>query len=210
MTGGRHEYDCTSDFVHSCVLERPYFTGKERDTESGNDYFGARYYASTVGRFLSPDWAAQAQPIPYAKLDNPQTLNLYSYVGNNPLSQVDADGHFASPWHFLLTFVAAVVTGHDPITAAKLGVQNALVDVGTQGPGPADTHIHDMGAVGESPQQAYDGTVQTLAGEQAAGNQAAVQHTVQDGYASGHEYSTWPGSFAALPPGGERKHEIGD
>ena len=32
------------------------FTGKERDSESGNDYFGARYYASTMGRFLSPDW----------------------------------------------------------------------------------------------------------------------------------------------------------
>jgi hypothetical protein len=30
-------------------------TGKERDSESGNDYFGARYYASTMGRFLSPD-----------------------------------------------------------------------------------------------------------------------------------------------------------
>jgi hypothetical protein len=33
-------------------------TGKERDTESGNDYFGARYYASSMGRWLSPDWSA--------------------------------------------------------------------------------------------------------------------------------------------------------
>jgi len=68
-------------------------TGKERDAESGNDYFGARYYASTVGRFLSPDWAAKAEPVPYASLDDPQSLNLYSYVRNNPLSRVDADGH---------------------------------------------------------------------------------------------------------------------
>ena len=51
-------------------------TGKERDTESGNDYFGARYYASSMGRFLSPDWSAKAEPVPYAKLDNPQSLNL--------------------------------------------------------------------------------------------------------------------------------------
>src|ERR1039458_3841397 len=43
--------------------------GKERDTESGNDYFGARYYSSTVGRFMSPDWGAQEEPVPYAKLD---------------------------------------------------------------------------------------------------------------------------------------------
>jgi len=31
-----------------------HFTGKERDTESGNDYFDARYYSSAMGRFLSP------------------------------------------------------------------------------------------------------------------------------------------------------------
>ena len=69
-------------------------TGKERDAESGNDYFSARYYASSMGRFMSPDWSAKLMPVPYAKLDNPQTLNLYAYVGNNPLSRIDADGHY--------------------------------------------------------------------------------------------------------------------
>jgi RHS repeat-associated protein len=68
-------------------------TGKERDAESGNDYFGARYYASSMGRFLSPDWSAKIAPVPYAKLDNPQSLNLYSYMLNNPLRGVDPDGH---------------------------------------------------------------------------------------------------------------------
>jgi RHS repeat-associated protein len=70
-----------------------HFTGKERDAESGNDYFGARYYSSTVGRFMSPDWSVQVEPVPYAKLDDPQSLNLYAYVGNNPLRTVDPDGH---------------------------------------------------------------------------------------------------------------------
>ncbi|MGA7317477.1 MAG: RHS repeat-associated core domain-containing protein [Silvibacterium sp.] len=73
-----------------------HFTGKERDAESGNDYFGARYYASNAGRFMSPDWSAQAEPVPYAKLDDPQSLNLYAYVANNPLSRVDPDGHCGS------------------------------------------------------------------------------------------------------------------
>ena len=73
-----------------------HFTGKERDTESGNDYFGARYYASSMGRFMSPDWSAKAEPVPYAKLGNPQSLNLYSYMLNNPLSGVDPDGHAGS------------------------------------------------------------------------------------------------------------------
>ena len=70
-----------------------HFTGKERDTESGNDYFGARYYNSAMGRFMSPDWSAKIMPVPYAKLDNPQSLNLYAYVGNNPLTRFDPDGH---------------------------------------------------------------------------------------------------------------------
>jgi RHS repeat-associated protein len=70
-----------------------HFTGKERDTESGNDYFEARYYSSAMGSFMSPDWSAKEEPVPYAKLDNPQTLNLYAYVGNNPLIRVDSDGH---------------------------------------------------------------------------------------------------------------------
>jgi RHS repeat-associated protein len=73
-------------------------TGKERDSESGNDYFGARYYASNMGRFMSPDWSAKEEPVPYAKLDDPQTLNLYSYVGNNPLTKTDPDGHFEAEW----------------------------------------------------------------------------------------------------------------
>ncbi|MDR3573594.1 MAG: RHS repeat-associated core domain-containing protein, partial [Anaerolineaceae bacterium] len=48
-----------------------HFTGKERDTESGNDYFGARYYSSAMGRFMSPDWNESPVAIPYADLSNP-------------------------------------------------------------------------------------------------------------------------------------------
>jgi len=69
------------------------FTGKERDAESGLDYFGARYYASGMGRWMSPDWAKTPEGVPYADLSNPQSLNLYGYVGNNPLSRKDDDGH---------------------------------------------------------------------------------------------------------------------
>jgi RHS repeat-associated protein len=50
------------------LFSRSRFTGKERDTESGNDYFGARYYASSMGRFMSPDWDSKPQAVPYASL----------------------------------------------------------------------------------------------------------------------------------------------
>jgi RHS repeat-associated protein len=69
------------------------FTGKERDAETGLDYFGARYFSGAQGRFTLPDWSAKPQPVPYANLEDPQTLNLYGYVRNNPLSKTDLDGH---------------------------------------------------------------------------------------------------------------------
>src|SRR5262249_8957956 len=69
------------------------FTGKERDSESGLDYFGARYCSNGLGRWISADWSATPVPVPYADLTDPQTLNLYGYVGGNPASKADADGH---------------------------------------------------------------------------------------------------------------------
>jgi RHS repeat-associated protein len=64
-----------------------HFTGKERDTESGLDYFGARYLASSMGRFSSPDDGSDQDP------SNPQSWNLYAYTRNNPLVNTDPTGH---------------------------------------------------------------------------------------------------------------------
>ena len=69
------------------TVNRFKFTGKERDGESGLDYFGARYYGSSMGRFMSPDPLLNS-----GRPDNPQTWNRYSYVLNNPLKMVDPTG----------------------------------------------------------------------------------------------------------------------
>jgi RHS repeat-associated protein len=69
------------------------FTSKERDAESGLDYFEARYYENALGRFVTPDWSQVIAPIPYADLGDPQSLNLYSYVRNAPTSRADPNGH---------------------------------------------------------------------------------------------------------------------
>ncbi len=81
-------------------------SGKERDAETGLDYFLARYYSGAQGRFISPDeWKGGPDdaltgrdiippgPLPYADIANPQTLNKYTYTINNPLRYVDPDGH---------------------------------------------------------------------------------------------------------------------
>jgi RHS repeat-associated protein len=71
------------------------FTGKERDTETNLDYFGARYYSNGLARFITPGWAAKATAVPYADFADPQSLNLYTYVRNIPTTRVDAEGHCA-------------------------------------------------------------------------------------------------------------------
>ena len=78
----------------------------ERDAETGLDWFESRYYSSAQGRFTSPDEfkggfldaftgqaAFQPGPLPYADIGDPQTLNKYAYVRNNPLRYTDPNGH---------------------------------------------------------------------------------------------------------------------
>jgi RHS repeat-associated protein len=77
------------------------FTGKERDSETGLDYFGARYFASAQGRFTSPDplvWTEwqrgdnSHQEMFTDFIANPQNFNQYAYVLNNPLASTDPSG----------------------------------------------------------------------------------------------------------------------
>lgn len=76
-------YDCPVQ--HASFAYK--FTGKERDSETGLDYFGARYYGSSLGRFTSPDPMLNS-----AKPWDPQSWNRYAYALNNPLAIVDPTG----------------------------------------------------------------------------------------------------------------------
>jgi RHS repeat-associated protein len=70
------------------------FTSKERDSESGLDYFGARYYSSAQGRFTSCDPSGKS-----IQFTDPQTWNRYSYVLNNPLMYIDPQGKWPTKIH---------------------------------------------------------------------------------------------------------------
>ncbi len=61
------------------------FTGYERDPETGNDYAFARYYNPRLGRFMTPDPLGGGN-------DDPQSLNRYAYVRNDPMNLVDPSG----------------------------------------------------------------------------------------------------------------------
>jgi RHS repeat-associated protein len=107
---GRYDYEPFGAELsrnHQGGSVRQKFASKERDSETGLDYFTARYYASSQGRFTSPDefkggpaelfllgsGDPERQALPYAEIANPQTLNKYQYCLNNPLRYVDPTGH---------------------------------------------------------------------------------------------------------------------
>jgi len=69
------------------TLEKFQYTGQEKDQETGLNYYGARYYDPHLQHFTQPD---DIIPNPY----DPQSLNRYSYVENNPIKYTDPTGHF--------------------------------------------------------------------------------------------------------------------
>jgi RHS repeat-associated protein len=66
------------------------FTGKERDAETGQDYFEARYLRATAGRFSTVDPAMTVRD----NLPDPQRWNRYAYVRANPLRYTDPTGMY--------------------------------------------------------------------------------------------------------------------
>jgi RHS repeat-associated protein len=90
------------------------FTGKERDVETGLYNFGARYYHEAHGRFMSVDPTKLAR----GRLGDPQRLNLYSYVRNNPLLYIDPDGEELKLYIFNNS-------GYSDAVMAKVGHQMA-------------------------------------------------------------------------------------
>jgi RHS repeat-associated protein len=104
IAGGRHDYLPFGEELGAGVgirsaslgygvdSMRQKFTSKERDSETGLDFFEARYFSSVQGRFTSPD-----EPFAGQDMDDPQSWNLYTYTLNNPLKYVDPSGKLAIP-----------------------------------------------------------------------------------------------------------------
>jgi RHS repeat-associated protein len=124
-TGGRKPsqgYGCDpSD--QNCVTDKvtQKFTLKERDVETGLDFFGARYYGSIQGRFTGVDSAGP-------DLATPQTLNRYQYCLNNPLAKVDRNGRYEEDVHRDLTYALALAAGFNATSAKSIADANQGVD----------------------------------------------------------------------------------
>jgi RHS repeat-associated protein len=137
----------TSTNVSSCNPTPNFLTGKQRDTESNLDDFGARYFSSQWGRWMSPDWAATPQAVPHANLANPQSLNLYAYVNNDPVGGEDPDGHAV----YFDEGVEGAPTSGEVNTAQQEAAQESTT--------PASTTSSSTAGTGQLPQQTNNNSV---------------------------------------------------
>ncbi|MGG2484207.1 RHS repeat-associated core domain-containing protein, partial [Brevibacillus borstelensis] len=89
----RYEYDTWGNLTAKTEgMSNPFtYSGEILDGETGFYYLRARYYDPTVGRFISEDTYK-------GQVDNPLSLNRYTYTHNNPLRFVDPSGHKPAPY----------------------------------------------------------------------------------------------------------------
>jgi RHS repeat-associated protein len=95
------------------------FTGQKLDA-TGLMYYGARYYDSALGRFLSAD-----TNVPGA--GNPQDLNRYTYARNNPLAYVDPNGH--NPIPIIMGIAAFAATAFLAVEGGKMAYGELTIQV---------------------------------------------------------------------------------
>lgn len=139
--------------------EQRKFTGHEYDIDTGLNYAGARYYNSSIGRFVSQDPVFWNMSEIETQLADPQSWNSYSYARNNPLILTDPTGEF---WHIVAgAAVGAAISGG--ITYWRTG------DWGQAGKAAAGGAVAGalFAAVGPA---SLAGTVATGAVSSAAGN----------------------------------------
>jgi RHS repeat-associated protein len=133
---------------------RQKFTGKERDSESRLDYFGARYFSWAAGRFTSPD----AKMFPN-KTDDPQSWNKFAYSRNNPLRYVDPNGE---DWEDVLKGTVNALASNNQLGLGRLESRNSDFQVGQ--------------AIGDA-LSTIQGTVEVLAGGGTSGGGFALSTT---------------------------------
>jgi hypothetical protein len=117
---------------------------------------------------MTPDWAAKPAAVPYANFGNPQSLNLYSYVNNNPTTTRDPDGHETQDTLDPQATVEAGQTIGDVIVGSAKGLWNALASTANSvnatfinGPSLAFT---GHAAIADVPEAQYSNTTQAVAG----------------------------------------------
>ena len=155
-------------------------------------YYRARYYDPKTGRFLSRD------PIGFAGGD----VNLYRYVRNNPINFRDPYGLRLFVFHFVETFIAAQLIGHDTVTALQWAVESVMTDFETgsqDSPMAADTNVHGLrGLIGnlvQTIEEGQQGIKNAICQSTKRGQYGRGAHTIEDANALGHKDQIYNGEL---------------
>jgi RHS repeat-associated protein len=167
-------------------LTRQKFTGQQRDTESGLDYFGARYYSGAQGRFTSVDPSSKSMD-----KGNPQRWNRYSYVLGNPFLYIDQNGKWPTRTHNELIKKAFPGLSNREIKAIQKGSRDTDAPKGVLPITllPSQAHKHAMRQQGETVEQADRKALDWLNERR----EAAKEHQ------SAYEYYGWNKGFVVDP-----------
>ena len=134
------------DVLSGDEISRFTYTGQENDVESGFIDYGARQYDARFSRFIQPD------PI-ISDVYNPQNLNRYSYVLNNPYKYVDPNGRSTIDIHFIASYGASRELGFGRIESLGFAYDSIQPDIANfkggatrdsffkEGEGNADYHL---------------------------------------------------------------------
>lgn len=157
------------------------FTGRERDGETGLDYFGARYFSGAQGRFTSPDDFTKDSHVA-----DPQSWNKYAYARNNPLRYVDPNGEEA-------TVSTSCTTNNQNQTTCNVNISASVAIYATAGSNLTQQQMNAAaGTIQNSIQGAWTGQFQQdgvtynvatnvnvqVVGSEAAGMQSGAQNVI--------------------------------
>jgi len=154
---------------------RQHFSQKERDNETGLDYFGARYYSSAQGRFTSVDPSRKS-----VEPTDPQSWDRYSYTLGNPLKYIDPNGKWSTEIHNRI------------IDKAFPGLTNSQREILKRASRQRDSlamqtaqyaFVHAMSSPGQSPEEAKKAINKEIQDNERAAQQfqSAFQKTGQPG-----------------------------
>lgn len=172
------------------------FTGKERDSEFGLDNFGARYNASTMGRFMTPDPSNLS-----VDFWLPQTWNRYAYALNNPVAIVDRNGLWPFYIHNEIIDESFPGMSKEDLQNLKSASWHMDMDLGQQSPEASYEHGMRNGTTNEDPMVAQQNGDNFISDQVEAAQQAQMDWVLQ-----GHSGI----SPAALTAFGNALHPVTD